>query len=89
MYVPNTLTATLGLGADRNFPTLYWSGVLSDTPSATITYAANVTVPPDTVQVIRNTVTINAGSSGLITRTAMIIANGYASYLPIVLKGAS
>jgi uncharacterized repeat protein (TIGR01451 family) len=88
-YVPNTLTASLGVADDSAFPTLYWSGVLSDTPAVVITYAANVTVPPDTIQIIQNSATINAGSDGLVTRTATIIVNGYTNYLPIILKRAS
>jgi uncharacterized repeat protein (TIGR01451 family) len=88
-YVPNTLMASLGMPDDTDAPTLRWSGVLSDTSAVTLTYAAIVTVPPDTAQYISNTVTISAEPIGAITRMAAVIANGRPTYLPIVLKGAA
>jgi uncharacterized repeat protein (TIGR01451 family) len=87
-YIPNTLTASLGTPDDSNAPTLRWSGVLSDTPAVTLTYAVTVTVPADTAQFIRNTATISAESIGTITRMATIIANGRTTHLPLILKGA-
>lgn len=88
-YVPNTLTASLGAPDDGDAPTLRWSGVLSDTSVVTLTYAATVTVPPDTAQYISNTVTISAEPVGTITRVAAIIANGRANHLPIIVKGVT
>jgi len=88
-YVPGTLTATMGTSDGRAAPTLRWSGVLSDTPIVTITYAATVAVPASTVQIIKNTVTISAEPVGVFTCTATVIANGQAMHLPLILKGAT
>jgi uncharacterized repeat protein (TIGR01451 family) len=86
-YVAGTLTATLGLPDDGAAPLLRWSGVLSGTSAATVTYA--VTVSVSLPQTIRNTATISAGPAGTITRTATIVVNGSGVFLPLVLKGAS
>ncbi len=84
-YVPGSLTATLGLPDDSAAPTLHWSGVLSETSLATVTYA--VTVDTAIPQVIRNTVTLWAQPTGVLTRTATIAVNGYTVYLPLVVRG--
>ena|GEM_PF-1594787 len=86
-YIPGTLTATLGTPSEQATPTLRWSGVLSNTPVVTITYATTVIVPASTIRVIKNTVTISAEPIGVFTRTATVIANGQAMYLPLTLKG--
>jgi len=88
-YVSKTLDASLGTLDDSAAPTLHWSGALSDTSVITVTYAVTVTVPASTTQAIRNTVTINTEPTGVLTLTATVIANGWAVYLPIVLKGAT
>jgi uncharacterized repeat protein (TIGR01451 family) len=88
-YVPGSLAATSGTPDDSDAPTLYWSGVLSNTSAVNVTYLATVTVPASTTQYIVNTVTISTQPAGVFTRTAMVIANGRTFYLPVVFRGAS
>jgi uncharacterized repeat protein (TIGR01451 family) len=90
-YVTGSLTGTLGTPDDNAAPTLRWSGVLSSTPAVTVTYAVTVSLPGGTAQIqrISNVATISAEPIGVFTRTATIIANGRAVYLPIILKGAT
>lgn len=83
-YVGGSLTATLGAPDDGDPPTLRWSGAMSHTPAVTLTYA--VTVAETAPRLISNTVTVDAGAAGLLTRSATIVANGYAVYLPVVLR---
>jgi uncharacterized repeat protein (TIGR01451 family) len=85
-YVPDTLTATTGLITATLLPTLTWSGVLSPTPVVTVTFA--VTVNTLITQVVANTAIIAAPGYPTITRTATIIANGYAVYLPLVMRNS-
>lgn len=86
-YVPGTFTATLGL-PDASVPYLLrWTGWLSDTSAITLSYAVTVDIPSGQARPISNTVTIEAGPYGLITRTATVIAGGQAVYLPMILKG--
>jgi uncharacterized repeat protein (TIGR01451 family) len=85
-YVAGSLTATLGTPDESAAPTLRWWGGLSDTTAVTLSYATTVSVTADSSQYIRNLATIHAASSGTITRTAAIVANGRAVYLPLVLK---
>jgi len=82
-YIPNSVTATLGTPTYSN-GAIHWSGVLSDTSDAIITYAVKVTTKE--TQVIPNVATIDATPIGVYTRTATIIANGYSVYLPLTLK---
>jgi uncharacterized repeat protein (TIGR01451 family) len=81
-YVPGSLNATLGVVDDSSAPTLHWSGVMDETPVVNITYQAVVSVPGSETRTIINSVTINAGSLGTFTRSAMIIVNGYGIWLP-------
>jgi uncharacterized repeat protein (TIGR01451 family) len=69
-YVPGTLASTIGTVTDAAAPTLGWSGVLSPTPVATVTYA--VTVTAATSQVITNRAVIAVPGYGAITRTATV-----------------
>ena len=88
-YIPGTLTATVGTPDGSAAPvTLYWSGIISDTPEVVITYAVTVAVPVGTVQAIRNTATISVEPVGVFSRATTVIANGRSCYLPIVWKGA-
>jgi uncharacterized repeat protein (TIGR01451 family) len=87
-YVPGTLTASLGTPDESWAPTLRWSGVLSDTPVITFTYAAIVTLPATTAQAVKNIVIISAEPAGVFTGTATVIANGRPFYLPLVSRGA-
>jgi uncharacterized repeat protein (TIGR01451 family) len=83
-YVPGSLTATVGTRDDSLKPMLRWSGALSDTFAATITY--RVVVTETAIRLITNTVSIEAGPAGTLQLSAAIIANGYSVYLPLVLK---
>jgi uncharacterized repeat protein (TIGR01451 family) len=85
-YVAGSLTTTLGVPDDSAAPTLRWQGALLDTPSVTVTYVATVSFAPGTAQYIRNVVTIRADSIETITRTAVVVVNGQAVYLPLVLR---
>ncbi len=83
-YVSGSLTATLGTPDDGDPPTLRWSGAMNHTPAVTLTYA--VTVVETAPRLISNTVTVDAGAAGLLTRTATIVVNGYAVYLPVAMR---
>jgi uncharacterized repeat protein (TIGR01451 family) len=85
IYIPDSVTATLDTpsyvgGAIR------WSGILSTTPTITLTYGVTVTAATPTL--IQNTAVIDSGPFGTLTRSTAIIANGYAAaHLPVILKG--
>jgi len=83
-YVPGSLSATSGMADDSNAPTLTWVGILTPTPSITITYAVSVDV--DFPQALTNTATISSPGHAPITRSATVIANGEKAYLPLVLR---
>lgn len=83
-YVSGTFTATAGDIDATLPPTLAWSGTLTPTPIITLTYA--VTVTETSPRFISNTVTIDAGPAGSLTRSTTIVANGHALYLPLVLR---
>ena len=83
-YATGSLTATLGTPDASAAPALHWNGVFSDTPAITVTYAVTVMAPSS--QFISNTVTIDGGPAGTFKRSAVIVANGKAIYLPIVLR---
>jgi uncharacterized repeat protein (TIGR01451 family) len=86
-YIPGSVTATLGTpryvgGA------IYWSDILSTTPTMTLTYGVTVTAATPTL--IQNTAVIDSGPFGTLTRsTTIIVNNGYPIYLPDILKGYS
>ena len=82
-YIPGTLKASSGI-TTAVAPTLNWSGVLSPTPIVTITYATLVTTTARTA--IVNTAHVSAPGYTAVPLNATIIANGYSSYLPIVMK---
>jgi uncharacterized repeat protein (TIGR01451 family) len=83
-YVSGSLTATLGAPDDSDPALMRWTGVLSSTPTVTLTYA--VTVTETGARFISNTVTLDAGAAGLLARTATIVANGRLIYLPLVTR---
>ena len=91
-YVSGTLRASSGAWDDALAPTLTWAGVLTPTPTITITYA--VTVPyvvPGTAtltlsQAITNAAIIAVPGYEPIVRTATIIANPHKVTLPLILK---
>jgi uncharacterized repeat protein (TIGR01451 family) len=81
-YVPGTLTATLGsVTATANM--MQWSGVLSKTPMADVKF--DVVVTTDATQMIRNAVVIDTPTDGVLTRTAVIVANGLSTYLTAIM----
>jgi uncharacterized repeat protein (TIGR01451 family) len=83
-YVPGSLSATAGAIDDSQPPTLHWSGLLSDTALIEITYGVSVTEP--SIALIVNSVDIDAGPAGQITRSATVIANAFKAYLPLTYK---
>ena len=83
MYVPGTLTATLG-GVKGTTGMLQWRGVLSDTLAVTVTY--DVVVTTAATRLISNTVVIDTITSGLLTRSGYVYANGFSTYLPLIFK---
>jgi uncharacterized repeat protein (TIGR01451 family) len=87
-YVPSTLAASSGVVDDTSLPSLYWQGALSDTAMVTVTYAARVVVPGDTVELLINTVAIESDQTDRIVRSSRVIANGEALYAPYVSRGS-
>jgi uncharacterized repeat protein (TIGR01451 family) len=83
-YVPNSFTATLELIDVGSAPTLRWSGVISDTPIVTLTYAVTVTTASS--QTISNTAVIAGEAIGTLQRRATIIVNGRTVFLPLIRK---
>jgi uncharacterized repeat protein (TIGR01451 family) len=83
-YLPGSLTATSGVPDAASAPTLKWSGVMALTPVVTLTFAVSVTTPGTTA--IVNRATINPGYDSPFTRTAVIIVNPYASFLPVIVR---
>jgi uncharacterized repeat protein (TIGR01451 family) len=80
-YVSGSLTSSSGIVDSSQSPMLRWSGSLSQTPTVTITYAAIVN--ETNARVLTNTAIIDAGPAGQWLRSATIVVNGYAVYLPI------
>jgi uncharacterized repeat protein (TIGR01451 family) len=83
-YVPGSLTATSGTVDEGSAPTLYWSGILPASQMVTITYA--VTVSSDQTQILTNIVMIDAPGIDKLSRSATVIINGQAVYLPLVVR---
>jgi hypothetical protein len=89
------LRASSGTWDDALAPTLTWAGVLTPTPTITITYAVTVpyvvsgtaTLTPS--QAITNAVIIAVPGYEPIVRTAMIVTNPYKVHLPLVLNAIS
>ncbi|MBI5567065.1 MAG: hypothetical protein HY870_19365, partial [Chloroflexi bacterium] len=63
---------------------LRWSGNFSATSIVTLTYRASVT--ETTARPITNVAQIDTVSLGVLTRSATLVANGQAVYLPMLLK---
>jgi uncharacterized repeat protein (TIGR01451 family) len=83
-YVNGSLTSTSGVVDDLSAPILRWSGDMSATSAVTLTYATTVKV--DRARVVKNTVRIRPVSGDGINRSAMIIINGSAVYLPMIVN---
>ena len=69
-YIPGTLTTTAGTVTDLDAPALHWSGVLTPTPVATVTYA--VTVSATGPRTVTNSAIVAAPGYPAITRTATV-----------------
>jgi len=86
-YTSGTLTATLG-NAWVTYATpswsIHWQGVMSDTAALEIHYRVVVNIA-DT-RAVPNTAWINDGSGQPISRSAIIIVNGWPTYMPIILR---
>lgn len=83
-YISGTLTATSGTVDDSAAPTLTWTGVLTPTPTVTVTYAVIVTAGMPTG--ITNTMVITTPGYDPIERSATVIANGEQLYLPLIVR---
>jgi uncharacterized repeat protein (TIGR01451 family) len=83
-YLPGSFTAITGSVDDSSAPMLKWSGVMSATPSITLTYV--VTVPALNPAAITNSAIVDPGSGSPFTRSATVIVNGWQIYLPLIFK---
>lgn len=63
-----------------------WSGVVAANGSVTIQYAVTVNGSVTTPTVILNEAIVNDGNGNISNLSALIIANGEAAYLPVILK---
>ena len=66
--------------------TITWAGDVSAAAPVTITFGVTVSEQLTTPQAIPNTVLIDDGLGNVWQRQAVVIANGYPAYLPLVLK---
>lgn len=80
-YVPGSLAASSGT-ATQSGGVIRWSGSLPATLAVNVTYTARVTTASP--QAIRNTMTIDTGSGGLISRVTIIQANYLQIFVPIL-----
>ncbi|MCS6907057.1 MAG: PQQ-binding-like beta-propeller repeat protein [Anaerolineales bacterium] len=87
-YVPGSLSATSGNVDDSSAPTLRWSGTLTDTRAVTVTYQVRADVPADQIRFLSNTATITVPGLDPIVRSATVVVNGEAIYMPLVMKNA-
>lgn len=82
-YVPGSITAPVGSVTDTE-GLLRWSGIMSSAPMIDISYT--VTITTGAIELLTNTVAIDTAVDGIITRTGFVFANGWSSYLPLILK---
>jgi uncharacterized repeat protein (TIGR01451 family) len=83
-YLPNSLSASTGSWDDSGSPTLFWVGTLVGNGPVTLVYSATVTT--NSVQIIKNTAQVDAGSAGKFELEAAILVNGDEYWLPVVSK---
>jgi uncharacterized repeat protein (TIGR01451 family) len=83
-YVPDSLAASGGTVDDAGAPLLRWTGLLTPTPSVTVTYA--VTVSTLIPQRATNTAVVGAPGYQGITRTATVRLNRRHIYLPLTFR---
>ncbi len=83
-YVPGSLSGSHGMTDDSNAPSLHWTGRLSDTSTADVTYV--VTVLTDQPSVIVNSATVNGGVAGQIILDELVLVNGTKRFLPLIFR---
>lgn len=81
-YVDGSVTG--GAHYQVTGPRITWTGALTAGQRHTVTFAARVTTA--LTALITNTATLTDGVGPLATATALVIANGRALYLPVVLR---
>ena len=83
---PRTLVKHLMAAESANLKDLELIQLVSlgSAPAVTLTYV--VTVTEVAARVIANTAILGAGSAGLVARSATVIVNGDAGYLPAVMR---
>ncbi len=82
LYVPGSLSASMGAVDDSESPLLKWQGELMLSTPVMIMYEATVQV--NEPKVISNTMIVDAGDAGLISRSFSIVVNGSQSFLPLL-----
>jgi uncharacterized repeat protein (TIGR01451 family) len=83
-YLTGSFTATRGSVDETAAPILKWTGALTTPSMITLTYA--VTISTVNTQTLINTAAIDAGPGLRLTRSAIIVANGWRAFLPILVK---
>jgi len=83
-YVPGSLQTASGIPDDQSTPALRWSGDLVDGP-VTLTYSAVVTETAP--RAITNTALVQTDTTGVLSRSAVVVVNGYGIYLPVIESG--
>jgi len=66
--------------------TVHWSGVVSPTQPVTITYSGAIATLGGVAEVLRNTAVIHSAAGETLTRSAVTVANGVETFLPVILK---
>lgn len=84
VYVPGSLTATLGTPDATLAPTLRWTGHLSDASHITLTYLVQVITPDRVART--NTATINDGIGTVYQRRVTVVLNGHKTYFPLITR---
>jgi uncharacterized repeat protein (TIGR01451 family) len=83
-YVPGTLAASAVVVTATGAPVLTWAGNVTPATSVTLTYRVNVVASG--ARALPNTVTIRPNYYPAISRTAVVVVNGYAAYLPLTIR---
>jgi uncharacterized repeat protein (TIGR01451 family) len=91
VYIPGTFTTTSGEVDATQAPLLQWTGVLSPSPYITLTYAAVVTYPNESITIILPAILTNQANIAIpgypgVTRSATLSINMHRIYLPLVLR---
>jgi uncharacterized repeat protein (TIGR01451 family) len=83
-YLAGTLVASSGVVTDSDALLLAWSGNVTPVMVVTLTYTVNVVAVG--TRFLTNTVTIRPDNYPAISRTAVVVVNGYAAYLPLAIR---